>query len=400
MTLEQKRFLLLLFFAVILAAILYLFLGRGRGRGSVEFADIQEGMTKLLRDRARADADPEFFHDRDTPYELVYGPIPLEAVKILHPFIDNTNLRCVYDPQTMFRNCTNLNLRRVFPEHPEGGWRVISNNYGFRNDADVLEEKPDLRILVTGDSHTEGVVPNSENFPNVLGALLKERFPGRTIESLNAGVGAYSFHQYLGVIEKYKTLKPDIFVMAVYGGNDFINMLPLLWYLHRLPEPEYSIEYTLKVREASEKYCEFYAQVFGQISRFFEKPKEIHFVMKAARAIVLEAARKCKEEGIHLIVVYIPSMGLAQPGLIPEQVEPVFELLGMEAWDYGIARELKKQFLRALQESEIPCLDMEEIFSGSTEPVYWLSDYHINTLGHRLIAEALLPRVEEVMKAR
>jgi lysophospholipase L1-like esterase len=400
MTLGQKRFLLLLFFAVIMAAIVHLFLSRDRGGVSVEFENIQEGLTKLLNERASDDADIEEFHDPDAPYELIHEPIPLEAVKILHPFIDRPKARTVYDPQTIFRTRSNLNLKRKFPEHPLGTWQVVSNSLGFRNDEEVLEEKPDLRILVTGDSHTEGVMPNSENFPNVLGDLLEKRLPGRTVESLNAAVGAYSFHQYLGVIEKHKNLDPDIFVLAVYGGNDFIGMLPHLWYFHRLPEPKYTIEFTLKVQEASKQYNELYAQVMGEVFRFTRRPGEIHFVMKASGALTREMARICREEGIHFIVVYIPSICLSQPGMLPEEVRPIFDILGLDESNYAVLRELKDRYLQVLKAEGIFCLDMEEIFAKSKEPVYWLSDFHINTLGHRLIAEALVPVVEEAMVSR
>lgn len=56
----------------------------------------------------------------------------------------------------------------LWQEHPKGAIRLAVNNLGFREDSDTKRQK-DLetyRILVTGDSHMDGVVYNSESFAN------------------------------------------------------------------------------------------------------------------------------------------------------------------------------------------------------------------------------------------
>ena len=47
-------------------------------------------------------------------------------------------------------------------EHPQGTPRMVTNDLGFRKDSDTIERKGSgiYRILVTGDSHTDGVVYN------------------------------------------------------------------------------------------------------------------------------------------------------------------------------------------------------------------------------------------------
>jgi hypothetical protein len=47
-----------------------------------------------------------------------------------------------------------------WPEHPEGGFRMVVNNKGLRENEDTQIQKADqaFRILVTGDSHIDGVV--------------------------------------------------------------------------------------------------------------------------------------------------------------------------------------------------------------------------------------------------
>jgi len=124
-----------------------------------------------------------------------------------------------YDPVLFYRRISGAN--RVFDlnAHPRGQWKLRTNNYGMRNDQDVVAEWDGPRILVTGDSHIDGVCSNDESLAGVLARSLEA--PHRpVVEVLNAGVGGYSMYNYLGVLERYaQELHPDVFVAVVYGGT-------------------------------------------------------------------------------------------------------------------------------------------------------------------------------------
>jgi hypothetical protein len=77
----------------------------------------------------------------------------------------------------------------TWPEHPQGAIRYVTNNLGFRKDSDTTECKGSgvYRILVTGDSHTDGVVYNSESFPNRLETMLNLSSKKLTYEVINGG---------------------------------------------------------------------------------------------------------------------------------------------------------------------------------------------------------------------
>lgn len=168
------------------------------------------------------------------PRPFVSEPLDKETAASFFPALDHS---AVFDPHVYVRRKGGVDHRMRFPEHPDGGWRVRTNSEGLREDDEIRTEQPDVRILVGGDSHTDGLCPNEASFANVLEALLADERPGETVEVLNTGTGAYHFYNYLGVLERFRELRPDLYVIAVYGGNDFYKNLGLLRYFERLPPP-------------------------------------------------------------------------------------------------------------------------------------------------------------------
>jgi hypothetical protein len=142
----------------------------------------------------------------------------------LLPAIDKNQ---VYDEHLLARRKPHFQGHIDLAEHPQGGWDIRTNALGLREDQEVPEEKADLRVLVVGDSHVDGLCANADSFPNLLEASLSERHPGRTIEVVNAGTGGWSFYNYLGALEGLAYLRPDVFVVVVYGGNDFQGAMSL-----------------------------------------------------------------------------------------------------------------------------------------------------------------------------
>ncbi|MDD5255175.1 MAG: SGNH/GDSL hydrolase family protein [Candidatus Omnitrophica bacterium] len=97
-----------------------------------------------------------------------------------------------------------------------------TNSEGFR-DREFSPEKEAgvFRIVCMGDSVTFGwPVPIDETYPNILERFMRERFAGRKIEVINAGVPGYTSFQGLMLLEK-KVLgyRPDLLIVY-YGIND------------------------------------------------------------------------------------------------------------------------------------------------------------------------------------
>ncbi len=114
----------------------------------------------------------------------------------------------------------------ILPEHPDGHFLYRGNNLGFREDHDTRIGKSDsVRIVVLGDSHTDGVCWNRESYANRLEYRLNARGDGRGYEVVNAGTGKYSPFQYLRAYQyRIKPLHPDIVIIGLYIGNDFFDM--------------------------------------------------------------------------------------------------------------------------------------------------------------------------------
>lgn len=113
---------------------------------------------------------------------------------------------------------------------------VTINDRGLRSPDEVGYERADdtLRILVLGDSYVEALqVPLEETFPQRLARLLQAnadaRDDGRTIEVINAGVSGWGTDQQLLWLQhEGVNYQPDVVLLAVYPGNDFMNnSLPL-----------------------------------------------------------------------------------------------------------------------------------------------------------------------------
>ena len=73
-----------------------------------------------------------------------------------------------WDELSYMRHIPNRDDPIRMKEVPNGVWSMRTNALGLREDAEPLAAKPDLRILVTGDSHTDGVCENRDSFPHVL----------------------------------------------------------------------------------------------------------------------------------------------------------------------------------------------------------------------------------------
>src|SRR5690606_36735619 len=139
----------------------------------------------------------------------------------------------MYDEVIYFRRMPHLSGRRRFPGYEGGQWTLVTNDQGFREDQ-PLPEAPDRRVLVIGDSHTDGACENDESFANLLEAQLAERRPDLVMDVVNAGCGGYSFHNYARGLDRYvEELDVDVYVCAVYGGNDFLEVLPAMHYFER-----------------------------------------------------------------------------------------------------------------------------------------------------------------------
>lgn len=113
-----------------------------------------------------------------------------------------------------FRSLAPRRIDRIAQRAP---WVVECryNSLRFRGPEPGPKEAGRARVVVVGDSFTEGQgVKEEDTSPRQLGALLEARAPGR-FEVLNAGRRAHDLPDLLQVFEDALALEPDVVVYAM-----------------------------------------------------------------------------------------------------------------------------------------------------------------------------------------
>ncbi len=296
----------------------------------------------------------------------------------------------VYDPDTLFWERPNRSWKQRFAEHPRREWQLTTNASGCRQSTDLREETPDLRILITGDSHTAGVVPLEENFAFVLEDALMASAPDRSVESINAGKGGFDFYNYIGVLDKFADAEPDVFVLAVFGGNDFMACVRPYRYFNNLPPlPTPDPEESLVVRAIGDETRGLIPQDLNQLTVFRRSPMDVEYASIAAKQMLVSFRATCAERDIEFLLVLIPPCGDVQRDIIQPEFDDAVSRLHLSEADLEVSGKLADQFLEDAEELGVRAIDMRPIFRASEEPCYWRSDLHINTLGHALVAREL-----------
>lgn len=105
--------------------------------------------------------------------------------------------------------------------------RYARNEDGIRtslNRADTLSGSAQIRIAVTGDSHTELCAPNEQVHSGFLESGLRAN--GIPAVALTYGVGRYSpLQDYLAFRTVLRPYRPDVLILNLYTGNDFYDQM-------------------------------------------------------------------------------------------------------------------------------------------------------------------------------
>ena len=310
----------------------------------------------------------------------------------------------VEDEVTWFFHRPNLRRRErvAWPEHPKGYIRKSTNNLGFCESEDTPELKPPgtRRFLVTGDSHTDGVVFNSESFPNQLEVLLNQGRTRPVHDVLNAGVGFYGPQHYLAVLRKFLYLKPDAYIIGFYTGNDFLDAVRHAREHDGLDIPSRPSGYKSRLKQTNKTVGgqSITAQAFNQIYFF----KFFPAMRRASLAITQECLGRirdiCAERGISLIVALMPAKPDVEWDSDAQRLEAVRSLMELSEEDLRINQELTQSLAAWLARQGIAHLDATGPMRERAGALFWKEDYHLSTDGHRVFAELLFERHRKLLE--
>ena len=299
----------------------------------------------------------------------------------------------VYDPLTYYRRRPMMRMKLRWSEHPDGHWFVRTNSLSLREDTELAHTKPDLRVFVTGDSHVDGVCNNEESFPNRLEQLLAESHPDSSVEVLNAAVGGYSLYNYLGVFERFKEFDMDVFVVTVYGGNDFENVTSPYYFWKGEMRPPWRKTWE-KVQAGMEIDRPSMAQGLMSICYFAQHPGLEGPVVEESVRVTRELQRRCQGEGVELLVVYLPSVFEVDPSFRAELWAEMLEVLDYSEHQLSVTQRQADRYLRDITAAGIHAVDLRPGFKASAEDLYWRQDLHLNLAGQRKTAQIVQPYLE------
>jgi hypothetical protein len=306
-----------------------------------------------------------------------------------------------YDPLCGKIWSPNARFANPFPEYPGGVVEFVTNGLSLREDAEVRSERPVYRVLVAGDSHTDGVCSNAESFANLCEAALVrraqkeaaargQRFEPQWIDVLNAGKGTHSFFSYLGTLQRLLDLDPDVFVVTVYGGNDF-EELSWCWHARGFDgsSPPGQANYKKQVRAAQRISPLVLSQALVGLKFFDTYPAEREITVRGAATVMERIQAVCKERGIRLLLLYLPSWPEVEPANPAMKLSAFLQAMELKQAALATPRKMADDFLERMAGLGIETVDLRPILKASKETVYWHADWHINLLGHRLVAGAL-----------
>ena len=272
-------------------------------------------------------------------------------------------------------------------EHPDGGFEVAFNSRGHK-DRELLEHA-DWRVVLTGDSQTEGVCGVEESFAQRLEARLRASFQGRAVEVVNAGIGGSNPWTYLGVLETTEDLRVDAFLPVFYGGNDFSGAVGLERVLRERGAP--NAAYRQDWRTLQPQLPVGLGPVeLVQATYFDRNPEDEAYAVAAWVSLAVEMERHCRARGIAFRPVYMPppiqGMPLgyaAERTALREQAPELLELI-------AVSDRLADAWIAALQEHDIETIDLRAAFATETRKLHWVPDRHLNLQGQEVVTDALI----------
>jgi hypothetical protein len=293
----------------------------------------------------------------------------------------------------------------TWEEHPDG--RIVRRvlPFGIRFGATLTSERPERLVVLTGDSHLAGVVQDDEVTSAVLeGEIRDGGFDGVAV--LNTACGYYTFPNDLGVATRFARLEPDVFVVIIFGGNDFGGLLPMQAQLEgdalpRRPEGYFDRIETALANEIDGRGGKASLwQGFNQLASFAANPELVDRTLELALDYSSAIEEVCERRGTDLIMAYLPPPGDAGEIGLKMHHDGYAEMLDLDVDALGATNRMADRFLDGLESMGVRTVDLRPALIDAAGPNYWVRDEHLNVNGHRIVAERLGPVLTATLAER
>ncbi len=330
--------------------------------------------------------------------------------------------KTITSPPEMFYKDDRLGLRHIpgidksspWPEAKKGYVTFRTNNFGFRENepTPVICDKK-RRIMVFGDSHTDGVVDNSCSFPNLAEKMFNQDDP-LSADIINAASGHSSIYQQSLHLEEWLYLKPDQAVFVFYSGNDYLEMLwdfiphpgwdgkDELIALPAEPQPidltSHSIllrvlrRFDNSVRMKAERINRYAVwQSLSQAYYFHEHEDAFEQSSRFHDATVKKLRKIAEENRFELLFLILPTKYQIEPGTDSVSFGKLELLFGLSP-DSKTDDRVRQDFISILTENHMNFIDLHDsLFSAArnepSKPLFWNSDHHLSEFGHEIVAK-------------
>lgn len=364
------------------------------------------------------------------------------------PTSDNPRLAAA-QTQGWIPTASESEILTPFPEHPSGQIEFRRNRDGIRSDQETsISPAEDVqRVLVVGDSHSEGMVQAHETFSVRLQQRLNQ--DNARWEVLNGAFRRASpLQEYWAYEQAYGLFEPKVVVVGFFVGNDLMDLLRVTDRLHliRGEDDEWLVttpqaasnatedrsSWTESLKRPLRKHSAIYRsltdipwlrsavvdstasdyrkrleaaaaeepgwvwQAGNQVAYFRAHPDDESTAWAQMEWIWRRWKESLDQSGRRMIVVLIPTGMQSHPRHWMERRAHVNQLLALpdEAWT-----DLDRQYEQAQSLAEslgIETLDLLAAIRSqeSTGQAYFYEiDQHLNVAGHELVAELLEPMI-------
>jgi lysophospholipase L1-like esterase len=332
------------------------------------------------------------------PADMPGTTVTEEVARLILPGLGR-NPRLAYDPVAIVVNVPDVEESFPWEEHPRGEITFHNDARGFRR----LPERPDgegPRVLVLGDSHTYGLVDTHETLSAVLEDLLRARAIGSGATVWNAAVAGSGPFEYLGSLRRQLALEPDLVVLVVFTGNDFMNALPYDEFRTKQHPPTADRAMRQRLGDAREHWRAPLAQGLSQALEFASAPAEGERALAAASSALRDFAALCAEHDVPLLLALLPTKVDVDVDDDRETIARMFEVLELTPEAYAINAALGARLGAALEGPGVRVVDLSPAMRAENAPLYWQRDHHLAVRGHRVVARTLLPVVEQLLAGR